>query len=1549
MLESNVRLSDLIEIPDIRLVIELDDADRDPNSIADTFVLTHEVERGIRSILERIDSHKGCGTFIKGNFGSGKSHFLSFLYLLLRDKGHPILKDYERIKATTFQIIKISLIRYPSSLSLEGILLQCLDYSGRVSDRETLYRELFKTPSVIIIDELSEFLRSKVTPAQFYEDVRFLQFLGEFSMRHPLWVIASLQEWIEETGYISSSIFNRIKDRYPLRINLTSSHIEDIIDQRLIKKKEGSSEVIREIFDELRRFYPFLELRFDRFKKTFPLHPFTTRFLSGLTRIFSQHRGVIQFVQSEVLKRKEDPPDSLITPEAIFDHFEDRLREIPELSSFARVVYDYYRNNLSSIFNNPSQRAIAESVIKLLILTELSPLEKRKTAKDIAEMLLKKISTVTDSINYDFIKNGILEPLVAHQMYITKEGESYFIDISQDEGIRIKARIKAIRERFSDRGYLFLEIANLISLPYLPLRDIKEGRRYRFIWQNSARECVVLISSGLDRDDLERFSDSIKKRVDGYFIILSPFHPLSLSTNLFTDSSLLSLILLWQPREFTEEEMVFVEEYVAKTMLLNDFPSLREDLKTLEPLLRDIITRVYFDGKIMTAEGKETPNIKDLGYLPMERLLGHLFDLPLRQLYPYHQKIMPRIDMYSVHHVANLFNYFIKQGRLTIEEAEKKGLIPYIKGLLEPLGIVAKRGSAYTLHISPDNEVISYILDLITHEKEASHDLYNIRQSLRKSKWGMGDDQINILLSSLIVSGYIVPYGRQGEMDFRDISQLSSGEIISIKIGKAIEPELIKIIPRGRFIWGDTETAPGAATIKSMWKEAAGFIRRYRRLLEELQSMINRYKEYTVFRFINLDMPLLNRLSLFVHSIGLNMSPQEGIERFLSFLKENENLEGQISYIERLFRFFNEEFQLINKYYLYLIHPSLKIGHELNAVKVTTGQKDSLEANRESLIRDIEESLRGLSDLEDVRRRWTEFYDSYCTLYKDHHDRFYEAPIFGLKIALEDFPVARVLKRIAYIVSSITFEKEWWEIKRMIEGLPERCRADLNQELFLKPVCSCGFQIGMTPPDFDTDIEGLCEVGIRNFLRTIQSPDNREKIDSSITGLSLSGKKDISERLLQVISINPEKAGISQIKFLLDDEVLQEIENAFKGRWRIKEVILEDLVETIKGRRFRYDELRQIILNWIGDDTESIIHIRNREGGEEIITEELSIYGIEGKKAQMSLLNTVPLRDEDLLKVFDTINLKGFDTSRLIEFLRREKNDYMKKRLRNELFERFWSLKEEKGGISDIDKPMEHILKAIHLIRRYDVAKGVEIFTNILAPLSNILGWLFYENINDRIIDHDLLQILWESFSSLSQDYEKRPDKYEGIRDIGYIKERLKGPFSGSPVLVVIDGLRYDLWLIFKEVMINEGWRLNDHVFRIDIPSTTYNFRNCLGIDTDTGTIDGKEYTILKVAEKEIGKRNLRKFLKDEQGLKVLHFNFIDARIHGSTLDLYPLYEIIKREFTTGIVPILKEMGFFYLVSDHGFIDTGDPLKDRYRHGGGSIWETVLPFAEIRL
>jgi ABC-type lipoprotein export system ATPase subunit len=49
-----------------------------------TLVLTGEVTQNLRSVLISLSGTEGRGIFLKGHFGSGKSHFLAMISLLLK-------------------------------------------------------------------------------------------------------------------------------------------------------------------------------------------------------------------------------------------------------------------------------------------------------------------------------------------------------------------------------------------------------------------------------------------------------------------------------------------------------------------------------------------------------------------------------------------------------------------------------------------------------------------------------------------------------------------------------------------------------------------------------------------------------------------------------------------------------------------------------------------------------------------------------------------------------------------------------------------------------------------------------------------------------------------------------------------------------------------------------------------------------------------------------------------------------------------------------------------------------------------------------------------------------------------------------------------------------------------------------------------------------------------------------------------------------------------------------------------------------------------------
>jgi hypothetical protein len=198
------KIKDLIEVPEIRTVIQLKDLKESHlrEMILHSFVVTAEVMKSLDMILTSLSGSQGRGIFLKGHFGSGKSHFLSIISLLLR---HPdswdILLSQETsverfrkgLQARRFLVVEVSLIHYRGTEFLEDILLREIfeeisshlghPFEGTDSRRET-FRGIQRAIGglgfsglVLLVDELSEFLRSKPDAHAYHEDIRFLQYL----------------------------------------------------------------------------------------------------------------------------------------------------------------------------------------------------------------------------------------------------------------------------------------------------------------------------------------------------------------------------------------------------------------------------------------------------------------------------------------------------------------------------------------------------------------------------------------------------------------------------------------------------------------------------------------------------------------------------------------------------------------------------------------------------------------------------------------------------------------------------------------------------------------------------------------------------------------------------------------------------------------------------------------------------------------------------------------------------------------------------------------------------------------------------------------------------------------------------------------------------------------------------------------------------------------------------------------------------------------------------------------------------------------------------
>ena len=533
-------------------------------------------------------------------------------------------------------------------------------------------------------------------------------------------------------------------------------------------------------------------------------------------------------------------------------------------------------------------------------------------------------------------------------------------------------------------------------------------------------------------------------------------------------------------------------------------------------------------------------------------------------------------------------------------------------------------------------------------------------------------------------------------------------------------------------------------------------------------------------------------------------------------------------------------------------------------------------------------------------------------------------------------------------VKAATFDGEWFQLQPVFERLPEKCRADVRGDLFQRPLCRCGYKLGSEAPQVTSDLKESCRDGILNFVRYLHG--NREKLESYI----LSIKNPIAlKSLSKLMGLNIEKASPSTVIPLLSSEVLTELNNALShGGWIVKELDIEAFVDLVQGRRFKLEDLKRIFFKWVGSEDQAIVHVKGQNLSlASSLKECIAKYGEQGERLYLDIdreLSDQPLlslenfhQDNASLPAFDRIRLGAYSKEQLLSLLAREEVAVLKKKIRAEIFHRAWDKPVSDETLQTVaDLPTKSLLSICKYY--HDAAKlnGVEKFSKALAPLNLLYHRIEYDNSKSSIVDDDIVTQIRSAYGEMEKAYSKQSDKYTGAHNDRYLIEALVG------TVLIFDGLRYDLWLMLREIMESEGWTITDTTYVLPLPTTTSNFRQVIGIGEDrSGYIKGRSFALLKWAEKEWPKE-VKKLLKGDEDIKLLHFNFIDTKMHASTLDLYPLYMLIREEFINGILPLIRDIRSFTIVSDHGFA-ASNKIKERYSHGSDSPWERVLPFVQI--
>jgi hypothetical protein len=1220
------RIADLAEVTAAETVVRLDEG----AGRLDDLVLTGDVSRSLGAVLDAARGPSGAAFLVVGHFGSGKSHFLAALGELLADPrraaslgGAWDARLREQAAAARPSLpVTVPLVEYRASSPLEDVVWQRAwaavgrpapaSSSSRAGDWSRLLAaatEAGQAGLLLLVDELSEFLRAKQGPP-LTEDLRFLQFLGEWARERPVVVLGALQESIEEVANVSLKELARIRDRYGT-LGLSMRHVEDLVRGRLVRLRPGAEDVVERAHRELRAAFPRWRVTLDRFLACYPIHPETLALLGGLRFLLSQQRGVVDFICRQLrgdpaaglVAWQERPYRDLVTPDRVYDHFRARLHERVESNRLADTVVPYYERTAPLLFDTEDDRAVALRAVKLLALVSASPVERRRTGPELAEMLLAQVSALDPEANYGYFEQAILEVLAGHGAYVVARHErggtaTYAVELDADASVVAAARAGQVRAELQpgDRRVVE-ELVGQGGSQALPLALLKQTgtSRREVIWQNTPRHVLVAVARlpEVSGDEVAAWTRALETTGAEVCVVVAELElePEAAAARSAEADALVEAsprLAVWVPDRLTAEEADFaVDLYCRRAVLARARregggpAGLAEYLERSTAAdvarAREVVARAYFQGRLVSAGGTSA-DLPSLSGLPFDRLLRALVGPVLVALHPRHQEVQPLDELVGDRLVRQLAEGVLGSPRLTLAAADRERLRRPIENVLVPLGAVRRRGDAF--HVAPDparSPAVAELLRLTAGAGPAR--TADVAAELARGPVGLTEFETLLLLNAAVQSGLLEARrrGRPVAAPF-----LSLAEVETLGMGELLAPELRARVAELGSLFGPGPFEPWNARLQqSCWEHARAWLEARAEDAAQARELLARLAESPALADADPGAAAadLELLSAVVRAGEPQAQPREGLERLLDAIGEPEELRAAVGRAAALARFARSELAGFVAAVEYVAHPDLVVPETDEHARLAALRADTLGLARQVVPLAADDRAReALAALQQFRR-------AYLAAYEEAHAAYHAAAGPAARMAVTASPEYRALAALSELGASAVPDDRV-KVDRALEGTGQApCARRVELELQWRPICSCGFQIGDRPRTLDpAALVATASRGVAQHLAEVAGPEHRGRLERAAEDLAALGREESAADLRRFLTLAaaPATADPVAIAHLLQGPLRETLHDVLGGGRLVVRRDLARLREDLIGRRYPRRRLLELLAEWVG-------------------------------------------------------------------------------------------------------------------------------------------------------------------------------------------------------------------------------------------------------------------------------------------------------------------------------------------------------------------------------
>lgn len=469
-----MKYADLIHFDPIDSVIQLRDANdaQKEAELVRSYVMSAGMAEKLKHNmlsqlqLDRVIDNKGV--LLVGNYGTGKSHLMSLVSAVARDKSYLDLlqnkqfaKDAQSI-AGKFEILRIEI--GASQKPLRDIIFDEVehDFSNRglsiefpaadqITSNKYLLEHMMATLNekyegkgfLIVIDEFLDYLRTK-TERDTKRDLMFLRELGEIVKSTRLRVIFGIQEKLfgsPSFGFVSEEL-SRVKDRFE-QVVIRKEDTAYVVSERILKKTDEQKALVRDHLHKFSSYYSNMAERMEEYVELYPIHPTYVEVLNRIYAVENRH----------VLKNLSDTIVSVLDKEVDLN--------VPGVFSFDSY-WPFIKDNFA-LRTDPNIKEVAEKSEKLEDIIERS--FPKKPYKPLAIQIIHALSVyrlVTGDIT---MKSGLTAENLKDELCLFKKD---LIDHSSDTltslvEVTLKDILKTVSGQFIDHneenGQYYLDLS----------------------------------------------------------------------------------------------------------------------------------------------------------------------------------------------------------------------------------------------------------------------------------------------------------------------------------------------------------------------------------------------------------------------------------------------------------------------------------------------------------------------------------------------------------------------------------------------------------------------------------------------------------------------------------------------------------------------------------------------------------------------------------------------------------------------------------------------------------------------------------------------------------------------------------------------------------------------------------------------------------------------------------------------------------------------------------------------------------------------------------